>query len=138
MSYLPKVMRPITIIGTIDPKKEYTTTEAVRVVSCGPHTLIQCAMAGDMPAKQVVEKGRWRFVGADLIDLVTKHAQIVEQLAAKRKENARAQQREWRRRNAEKVKKQQQQQLPMSGNAPSREQLLAEIDRLREAVANMV
>ena len=69
MSYLPKVMKPITVIGTIDPKKEYTTTEAIRVVSCGPHTLIECAMAGDMPAKQVVEKGRWRFVGSDLIDL---------------------------------------------------------------------
>ena len=137
MSYLPKVMRPITIIGTIDPKKEYTTTEAVRVVSCGPHALRECARDGDLPAKQVVDNGRWRFTGADLIDLVAKHAKIVEQLAAERKANLRAKQREWKRKNVEKIKKQQQ-QLPMSGNAPSREQLLAEIDRLREAVANMV
>lgn len=137
MSYLPKVMKPITVIGTIDPKKEYTTTEAIRVVSCGPHTLIECAMAGDMPAKQVVEKGRWRFVGSDLIDLAVKHAKIVEQLAAERKENKRARERTWKRQNAEKNKRQQQQQLPMSGSAPSREQLLAEIDRLREVVAKM-
>lgn len=137
MSYLPKVMRPITVIGTIDPKREYTTTEAVRLVSCGPHALRECAIAGDVPAKQTVDNGRWRFVGSDLIDLATRHAKIVEQLAAERKENIRAKQRAWKRRNAEKIKRQQQQQLPMNGGAPSREQLLAEIDRLRDVVAKM-
>lgn len=112
MSYLRKVMHPITIIGKIEPDKTYTTNEAVRVLSCGFHVLVDLAKAGDVGGAKSCERGRWSFKGSDLIDLAVKHNKIRQEMQKERQERHRENNRKWRaadraRRNAQKQATQQ-------------------------------